>query len=241
MRDTCALMRKRSSREHCRARPRAACPRRAIFAAHPCVPLADSAPFVLFASHADAKRSRYDVAEEKKCVRRSLLDDMAGVVVPIPTKVNGNCMIDAVLASKQEWEDVLWIGSVAYTRGQDVEVCHHLLAYAARVRTCSTMCISCVLHHMQVRGALLDFIEKNAQTDFSRCVPMVARACGLRRLTFDDIIRRWKTEHSTSEYVKQARAVLPHGRYAALDTVMLVAMAIVDGCTYVVHLSLIHI
>ena len=127
MRDTCALMRKRSSREHCRARPRAACPRRAIFAAHPCVPLADSAPFVLFASHADAKRSRYDVAEEKKCVRRSLLDDMAGVVVPIPTKVNGNCMIDAVLASKQEWEDVLWIGSVAYTRGQDVEVCHHLL------------------------------------------------------------------------------------------------------------------
>ena len=160
---------------------------------------------------------------------------MAGVVVPIPTKVNGNCMIDAVLASKQEWEDVLWIGSVAYTRGQDVEVWHQLLAYAAGVRTCSTMCISCVLHHMQVRGALLDFIEKNAQTDFSRCVPMVARACGLRRLTFDDIIRRWKTEHSTSEYVKQARAVLPHGRYAALDTVMLVAMAIVDGCTYVVH------
>ena len=130
---------------------------------------------------------------------------VAGMMA-LETHRDGNCLFDAVLASKQAAGDAVFVGCARYVRGMDVEL----------------------------RFEMLEFVEKHAYAVFEDTFPHVR----VVEESFAQMIQLL-FKCSVDEYVERGRKMQMLDdasiMFSSLDTVMIIALAIVDGSTYAVH------
>ena len=141
------------------------------------------------------------------CGVRGVCGGVRGVCggVVLLTRGEGNCLCDALLASKAAQADGVYVDGVCYY-GRQMWV--------------------------QLRFALLDWLERNADEDYAH-LP-VLQSVGVTTLA--GFVREMRDGMTMETYVQTARCIREGKAYAykyePLDMIIIVAASIADKCTY---------